>query len=125
EVGRGNRAYVVAPRISANTAEEGADLIDDDAAAAGASGPGQDASGRGRSGQPQMSNVTDAAAMLAEQEVLMGITQGMLHGRMPAEEKDAVMGAFADGSAPLLVTTTVVEVGVDVPEATVMVILDA
>ena len=38
---------------------------DDDAAAAGASGPGQDASGRARSGQPQMSNVTDAAAMLA------------------------------------------------------------
>jgi ATP-dependent DNA helicase RecG len=49
----------------------------------------------------------------------------VLHGRLPPDEKDAVMLAFAAGSVDVLVTTTVVEVGVDVPNATVMVIMDA
>jgi ATP-dependent DNA helicase RecG len=49
----------------------------------------------------------------------------VLHGRLPADEKDATMLAFASGSVDVLVTTTVVEVGVDVPNATVMVIMDA
>jgi len=48
-----------------------------------------------------------------------------LHGRLPTEEKDKAMRAFAEGSADVLVATTVVEVGVDVPNATVMVIMDA
>ncbi|MCL2167261.1 MAG: ATP-dependent DNA helicase RecG, partial [Clostridiales bacterium] len=47
---------------------------------------------------------------------------GLLHGRMSAAEKDAVMKAFTDGTIPILVSTTVVEVGVDVPAATVMVV---
>ncbi len=50
---------------------------------------------------------------------------GLLHGRMRPEEKDEVMGAFADGSVQLLVATTVVEVGVNVPNATLMVIENA
>jgi ATP-dependent DNA helicase RecG len=49
----------------------------------------------------------------------------VLHGRLPADEKDRVMLAFAAGSVDVLVTTTVVEVGVDVPNATTMVIMDA
>ena len=49
----------------------------------------------------------------------------ILHGRMPADDKDAVMRGFADGSVDVLVATTVVEVGVDVPNATIMVIMDA
>ncbi len=49
----------------------------------------------------------------------------MLHGRLPADEKDAVMREFAAGELDVLVATTVIEVGVDVPNATVMVILDA
>ena len=49
----------------------------------------------------------------------------MLHGRMPPEEKDRTMQAFARGEVQVLVSTTVIEVGVDVPNATVMVILDA
>ncbi len=49
----------------------------------------------------------------------------VLHGRLPPDEKDAVMLAFAAGSVDVLVTTTVVEVGVDVPNATAMVIMDA
>ncbi|MGH3300190.1 MAG: ATP-dependent DNA helicase RecG [Streptosporangiaceae bacterium] len=56
---------------------------------------------------------------------LAGLRLGVLHGRLPAEEKEKVMLAFADGLVDVLVTTTVVEVGVDVPNATVMVIMDA
>jgi ATP-dependent DNA helicase RecG len=68
--------------------------------------------------------VLDVAPML-EQGPLAGLRLRILHGRLPADEKDAAMRAFADGSADVLVATTVVEVGVDVPNATVMVILDA
>ncbi|MCQ2556460.1 MAG: ATP-dependent DNA helicase RecG [Ligilactobacillus sp.] len=50
---------------------------------------------------------------------------GLLHGRMTAEEKDQTMQDFKDGKFDLLVSTTVIEVGVDVPNATVMLILDA
>jgi ATP-dependent DNA helicase RecG len=50
---------------------------------------------------------------------------GVLHGRLPADDKDAVMRAFADGDVDVLVATTVVEVGVNVPNATVMAIMDA
>lgn len=50
---------------------------------------------------------------------------GLLHGRMPAQEKDAVMAAFKDNLVHVLVSTTVIEVGVDVPNATLMVVYDA
>ena len=54
-----------------------------------------------------------------------GLRVEMLHGRMAPEDKDRVMQAFAAGEVDVLVSTTVIEVGVDVPNATVMVILDA
>lgn len=110
EIGRGNRAYVVAPRISASASEEGADLLEESQSAPT---------------PRELSNVTDTAERLAQLDVLSGIPLGVMHGRLPTEEKDAAMAAFADGTTPLLVTTTVIEVGVDVPEATVMVVLDA
>ncbi len=66
----------------------------------------------------------DLAAEL-EQGPLAGLRLAVLHGRLPSDEKDRVMLAFADGSVDVLVTTTVVEVGVDVPNATAMVIMDA
>jgi ATP-dependent DNA helicase RecG len=53
---------------------------------------------------------------------LFGTRVGLVHGRMKAGEKDAVMAAFKAGEIDILVATTVIEVGVDVPEATVMVI---
>ena len=56
---------------------------------------------------------------------LSGLRVGLLHGRVPAADKDEVMGAFRRGELDVLVATTVIEVGVDVPNATVMVILDA
>ncbi len=56
---------------------------------------------------------------------LAGLTLGLLHGRLPAAEKEARMARFREGTTQVLVATTVIEVGVDVPNATVMVVLDA
>lgn len=58
-------------------------------------------------------------------EDLAGLRLGLLHGQMKSVEKEAVMGAFRSGALDVLVSTTVIEVGVDVPNATVMVIEDA
>jgi ATP-dependent DNA helicase RecG len=68
--------------------------------------------------------VADLAAEL-ERGPLAGLRLAMLHGRLPPDEKDKVMRAFSGGAVDVLVTTTVVEVGVDVPNATAMVIMDA
>jgi ATP-dependent DNA helicase RecG len=59
------------------------------------------------------------------EEDLAGLRLGLLHGQMPAVEKEAAMAAFRAGDTDVLVATTVIEVGVDVPEATVMVVEDA
>jgi len=58
-------------------------------------------------------------------EALGGIKVGLIHGRMRSEEKDRVMKTFATGELQVLVATTVIEVGVDVPEATLMIIENA
>ena len=58
-------------------------------------------------------------------EDLAGLRLGLLHGQMPAADKEAAMSAFREGAVDVLVATTVVEVGVDVPNATVMVVEDA
>ncbi|MBM3659213.1 MAG: ATP-dependent DNA helicase RecG [Actinobacteria bacterium] len=58
-------------------------------------------------------------------EDLAGLRLGLLHGQLPGPEKEAAMTAFRDGRVDVLVSTTVIEVGVDVPNATVMVIEDA
>ncbi|WP_156198442.1 ATP-dependent DNA helicase RecG [Actinotalea caeni] len=124
EVDGGGRAYVVAPRISSSQEEEGADVYDLFAE------PGE----RKRPpGTPEMvdggpdgtANVEDVAAWLRRHSGLPEGAIGVMHGRLSTEEKDAAMAAFASGEVPVLVTTTVIEVGVDVPEATVMVVLDA
>jgi ATP-dependent DNA helicase RecG len=65
----------------------------------------------------------ETAAALAE--ALPGIRVGLVHGRMPPAKKDEAMLAFKDGKIQLLVATTVIEVGVDVPNATLMVIENA
>ena len=55
-------------------------------------------------------------------DVFPGLEVGMIHGRMKGPEKDAVMRGFAEGTVQVLVATTVIEVGVDVPNASVMVV---
>ncbi len=101
EVQAGRQAYVVCSRIDADD-REGAE--DDDRAVLYA--------------------VEETAEELAGGP-LTGLRVEMLHGRMPPDEKDRVMRGFAGGETQVLVSTTVIEVGVDVPNATVMVILDA
>ena len=111
EVAAGHQAYVVCPRIG-------------DAAAVGEDAEGPDEPAGGNSDRRQPLAVTEVAPMLAEGP-LRGLRVGVLHGRLPTDEKDAVMRAFAAGELDVLVATTVVEVGVNVPNATVMVIMDA
>ncbi|MCC6278443.1 MAG: ATP-dependent DNA helicase RecG [Oligoflexia bacterium] len=67
-----------------------------------------------------LQNATDAAAQLTEE--LKPYTVGLVHGRLKPQEKEELMGRFKRGEIHVLVSTTVVEVGVDVPNATVMVI---
>ncbi|WP_050815320.1 ATP-dependent DNA helicase RecG [Dietzia alimentaria] len=113
EVEAGHRAYVVCARIDA-------DADPSDSARSGRVG-GVDDNGGER--QPLV-----AAVDLHEQlsrGALKGLRIGLMHGRLPPDEKDATMAAFAAGALDVLVSTTVIEVGVDVPEATVMVVMDA
>lgn len=123
EVADGGRAYVVAPRISSTQDEEGAPLEEVDLGTATA-GPGEDLEPVD-GGPDSIANVEDVAAWLRQHTGLAPASIGVMHGRLGTEEKEDAMAAFASGQVPVLVSTTVIEVGVDVPEATVMVILDA
>ncbi len=96
EVGRGRQAYVVVSRIGDSASE----------------------------GVQETHSLVDLHAELAEGP-LSGLRVGALHGRMSGDEKDTVMSAFAAGQLDVLVATTVIEVGVDVPNASVMVVMDA
>ena len=69
--------------------------------------------------------VTETLATLRANPALAGRRIEALHGRLPSDEKDALMRAFAAGEIDVLVATTVIEVGVDVPNASAMVVLDA
>jgi ATP-dependent DNA helicase RecG len=112
EVAAGRQAYVVCPRIGEDAATE---EEPDDADGA----PAEEGSGR----RPPLA-VLDVAEQLREGP-LAGLRLEVLHGRMTPEDKEARMRAFAAGEVDVLVATTVVEVGVDVPNATVMVVMDA
>lgn len=145
EVRAGHQAYVVCPRIGDDAAAaDGAasdrgpddDVVSDeewerawDALAGGGVGGSGDAGGSGATGasptRPELRAVVDVLAELRGRDDLAHCRIEMLHGRLPAEEKDAIMAAFAAGEIDVLVSTTVIEVGVDVPNATVMVVLDA
>ncbi len=107
EVKAGHQAYVVCPRIGSVTGDEDEEP------------PGDNEPAR----RPPLA-VTEVAPILAEGP-LQGLRIGVLHGRLPADEKDAVMRSFAAGDLDVLVATTVIEVGVDVPNSTVMIIMDA
>ena len=106
EVAQGHQAYVVAPRISADSdANADIDFLS-----------GEESS--------EISSVEELAPTL-HAGPLKGLRVAVLHGRLAADEKDATMQAFTKGDIDVLVSTTVIEVGVDVPNATIMVIMDA
>ena len=123
----GGRAFIVCPRIGSDDPADqpGPGMVDDGddspAPAPDEPSPGDETSDAAK--RAPMA-VLDLAEMLREGP-LAGLRMAILHGRLPAEEKDATMQAFARGDLDAMVTTTVIEVGVDVPEASVMAILDA
>ncbi|MFD7938053.1 ATP-dependent DNA helicase RecG [Streptomyces sp. NPDC059755] len=114
EVGNGHQAYVVCPRIGDDVDEPGSPKK----AGAKKKSPEDEAEKR-----PPLA-VLDIADQLAKGP-LQGLGVEVLHGRMPSDDKDAVMRRFAAGDTDVLVATTVIEVGVNVPNATAMVIMDA
>ena len=105
EVAAGHQAFVVCPRIDETEVEEGDEF-------------------EGEPGVPMAAAMT-IAKNLSSMPVFEKVKIGLLHGRMNSEEKTSVMEAFASRELDVLVSTTVIEVGVDVPNATVMVVLDA
>jgi ATP-dependent DNA helicase RecG len=129
EAAKGRQVYVVCPRIGGDepagngAASDSAGQVPAGEGPAGADAAGADPAGQGIARRPPLA-VLDLADLL-ERGPLAGVRLAVLHGRLPADEKDRVMLAFAAGSVDVLVTTTVVEVGVDVPNATTMVIMDA
>jgi len=128
EAGRGQQAYVVCPRVGdADEPDPTGDADEpDDTGAADADGAGDAGTGdaAGRPGRRPPLAVLEMIPAL-ENGPLAGLRVAALHGRMPAEEKERVMRAFTEGNLDVLVATTVIEVGVDVPNATVMVVMDA
>jgi len=110
EVENGHQAYVVCPRIG--------DEEDDPKKSGKKKSPEDEAEKR-----PPLA-VLDIADQLAKGP-LQGLKVEILHGRMQPDDKDAVMRRFAAGETDVLVATTVIEVGVNVPNATAMVIMDA
>jgi len=106
EIDKGHQVFVVCPAIDAKQVEPGEELED--------APPGKPSA-----------NVTDLLASLSHNELFAGRRIAQLHGRMTGDEKDATMQSFAAGEIDILVATTVIEVGVDVPNASTMVILDA
>jgi ATP-dependent DNA helicase RecG len=109
EVAAGHQAFVVAPRIGD---DEGAE-----------ESTGDDVAVETAPRRPAVA-VVDVAAQLREGP-LAGLRLDLLHGRLPSETKEDVMRRFAAGETDVVVATTVIEVGVDVPNATVMVVMDA
>ena len=106
EVSQGHQAYIVAPRIAAGSSEDAdLDFLYGEQS-------------------PDIASVEELAPKL-HGGALKGLRIAPLHGRLTTELKDATMQAFSTGEIDVLVSTTVIEVGVDVPNATVMVIMDA
>jgi ATP-dependent DNA helicase RecG len=113
EVAAGHQVYVVCPRISGDAQEEGeSDQLD------------LDDEGRETAPKRSLAAVEEVHADLSSGP-LAGLRTAVLHGRMPPDDKDRTMRAFAAGDIDVLVSTTVIEVGVDVHNATTMVLLDA
>ena len=131
EIEAGHQAYVVCPRIGADDESGASRDAGDEVDPAAGSEPSWDEWGdepppeAASAPRPELRGVLEALEELRARPELAGRRVEMLHGRMAPDVKDAVMAAFAAGVIDVLVSTTVIEVGVDVPNATVMVVLDA
>ena len=119
EVDAGRQAFVVCARIGGD---------EPDAAGGGPEEAGPEGSLGEPAGEPQRQPAAaalDVLERLRSELRLQGLRIELLHGRMSGDEKDAVMADVVAGDVDVLVATTVIEVGVDVPNASVMVVLDA
>ena len=134
EIDAGHQVYVVVPKIGedGDSLEEGAAFFGASSlngAGAGAGNSAQGYFGQGGSassdGKVQLTSVVSMYSYLSAEDALVGVRIGTLHGRMDPAEKTAVMTAFERGEIDLLISTTVIEVGVNVPNATLMIIMDA
>ena len=119
EVAAGHRVFVVCPRIE--DTETGANSKPDGISAATPPGTADNMV----SAKRQLHTVAAVAEELRAIPALAGVTITELHGQMRSSDKDEIMQRFRSGEIQILVSTTVIEVGVDIPEATVMVIMDA
>lgn len=134
EIDAGHQVYVVVPKIGeeGDSLEEGAAFFGAstlNGAGTGAGNSAQGYFGQGGSassdGKVQLTSVASMYSYLSAEDALVGVRIGTLHGRMDPAEKTAVMTAFERGEIDLLISTTVIEVGVNVPNATLMIIMDA
>ena len=134
EIDAGHQVYVVVPKIGedGDGLEEGAAFFGASSLNGAGTGAGNSAQGyfgQGGSassdGKVQLTSVASMHAYLSAEDALVGVRIGTLHGRMDPAEKTAVMTAFERGEIDLLISTTVIEVGVNVPNATLMIIMDA
>lgn len=132
EIDAGHQVYVVVPKIGedGDSLEEGAAFFGASSLnGAGAGNSAQGYFGQGGSassdGKVQLTSVASMYSYLTAEDALVGVRIGTLHGRMDPAEKTAVMTAFERGEIDLLISTTVIEVGVNVPNATLMIIMDA
>ena len=122
EVQNGHQVYIVAPRISPSDDSDlqRFGLTSEELALARALSDDDDE----MQDKIPMNSVEDLFPELSH-GALAGLRVGKLHGRMLAVEKDSVMQAFSKGEIDVLISTTVIEVGVDVPNASMMIIMDA
>ena len=132
EIDAGHQVYVVVPKIGedGDSLEEGTAFFGASSLnGAGAGNSAQGYFGQGGSassdGKVQRTSVASMYSYLRTEDALVGVRIGTLHGRMDPAEKTAVMTAFERGEIDLLISTTVIEVGVNVPNATLMIIMDA
>ena len=134
EIDAGHQVYVVVPKIGEDgdsleegTAFFGASSLNGAGTGAGNSAQGYFGQGGSASsdGKVQLTSVASMYSYLSAEDALVGVRIGTLHGRMDPAEKTAVMTAFERGEIDLLISTTVIEVGVNVPNATLMIIMDA
>lgn len=134
EIDAGHQVYVVVPKIGedGDSLEEGAAFFGSSSLNGAGTGAGNSAQGyfgqagsASSDGKVQLTSVASMYSYLSAEDALVGVRIGTLHGRMDPAEKTAVMTAFERGEIDLLISTTVIEVGVNVPNATLMIIMDA